>query len=43
MPSDPPLKQSEYPTSHQSTVVIPIEAKLWIMIVSVLERPTSPP
>jgi hypothetical protein len=39
----PPLKLSEYPTAHHSTVVIASDAKLWIMIVRVFERPTSPP
>ena len=29
--------------SHHITVVIPIDAKLWIMIESVFERPTRPP
>jgi len=43
MPFAPPLKHSEYPTSHHMTVVIAREAKLWIMIVSVFDLPTSPP
>ena len=37
MPFAPPLKHSEYPTSHHMTVVMPSEAKLWII------RPTNPP
>ncbi len=38
-----PLKQSEKPQTHQSTVVQPIETKLCIMIASTFLRPTRPP
>ena len=38
-----PLKQSEKPKAHQSTVVQPIETKLCIMIARTFLRPTSPP
>ena len=38
-----PLKHIEKPQSHQSTVVQPIETKLWIMIARTFFRPTSPP
>ncbi len=38
-----PEKHSENPNTHQSTVVQPIETKLWIMMASTFFRPTRPP
>ncbi len=38
-----PEKHMEKPTAHQSTVVQPMETKLWIMMASTFLRPTRPP
>src|SRR5712692_1412161 len=38
-----PLKQSEKPNAHHSTVVQPMDTKLWIMIARTFLRPTRPP
>ncbi len=38
-----PLKHIEKPHTHHSTVVQPIETKLWIMMARTFLRPTRPP